>query len=206
MIQSSQSSKNRWATRELWLRNITGEKQSPDYHTALLGKSVQTQLGAENAAAISSELYTPEPINELRGVPFINCSPNSCLEHQSSFSKWLSSRAILQVKWAGKTAPAVCHGPTRMCSSTSPQDAAVIRGRPHFNSNPPPHLSLNIRPPEPPQLNGPGSISKAAESITALSAIQYHKVCSFGRVVVVIWQLWAAPKQNYSEELTTLCP
>lgn len=46
------------------MTHITGEKQSPDYHTALLGKSVQTQPGAENAAAISSELYTPEPIIE----------------------------------------------------------------------------------------------------------------------------------------------
>lgn len=55
-------------------------------------------------------------------------------------------------------------------------------GPPSLQVKPAKAPELNIRPLDPPQLNGSGSISKAAESqpFKALSAIQYHEVRSLG--------------------------
>lgn len=143
------------------------------------------------------------------------CCPFSCLISQSSFSKWLPSCTMLRVIQMSGTNGTLLSNNCPCCSCTSwpvmhvflrlPTGRRIDPGPPSLQAKPAAAPELNIRPLEPPQLNGSGSISKAAESqpFRALSAIQYHQVRSFGGV---IWQLWAALKQNYSEELPTLCP
>lgn len=155
----------------------------------------------------------------VRGAPFIknrrlNLPSCSCLKSQSSFRKWLSScTTVIQMGGtncpccSATTAPAARarRGPSRTCPYASPQDAESIEGRPPSKS-PATAPELNIRPLEPPQLNGSGSISKAAESqpFSALSAIQYHQVRSLGGGITVkslnIMSLTCSVKQRVPVE------
>lgn len=102
--------------------------------------------------------------------------------------------AAQRVAAAGPPAAAAPHRPTRMCFT--PPLPTPHRFRRTWSQ-------ISIRPKcNIPQLNGSGSITKAAVYRFECNSISQSAPIWFW----VIWQLWTAVKQNYSEELITLCP
>lgn len=132
-----------------------------------------------------------------RGLAFIKNrrlnGPFSCLISQSSFSKWLSSCALLQVTQMSGTNCTLLSNSCPCCSCTSwpvthvflrlPTGRRIDLGPPSLQAKPATAPELNIGPLEPPQLNGSGSISKAAvQSVecNSISCSALMEVCVWG--------------------------
>lgn len=186
-------------------RNMTQKYQrkiktkSPDYHTSSLetetqGKNTRKKCRGEWRHQLWT-LYSGGNYS-VRGLHFIKDRILNWLTHLmfavykikahlgNSFPPLWSFRSFVckphaaqRVAATGPAAAAAArHGPTRLCFYPSPLHAASIWGRSRFSRT---WRQISICPP---RLNSSGSISKAAESqpFIALSAIQYHKVRSFG--------------------------